>query len=420
MKFSITKIFLLSLMLVLLVVGCEEDPTSVGSELIPDGDQFEFITIDSNTGNFPQRIRRNYVVDTVNTGTAVRLILGRVDNMESVVLTRYIPVLTDSLSEEYLAGNLTVTDAWIEIEPHYFTVDLNKTDPFTKNFDFTVHEVNSGWTSNGMIADSLDILEYEPEDMAVTKTFYDSTANPYPDNPDSNFVMVKINKDMVKRWIDESEDLAVDKPNEGLLYKPTPGADIAWGWWSASFFNDITTLSYLYIEIENQNGVMDTLATIPRNDVHVVTGDDPQPAADQFYLQDGLVTRADYIMDLSSVPENVIINSATLELFVDTTKTVYSTRKADTISVAMYADTSANTFWSVGVQTLGRVGNHKYEGSVQEFVNLWLNRREGYPNHGVRFWLPDEQRALNSLVLYGSNAADSLKPRLTITYSKRK
>ena len=59
----------------------------------------------------------------------------------------------------------------------------------------------------------------------------------------------------------------------------------------------------------------------------------------------------------------------------------------------------------------------KYIGDIRQFVQRWI---DGEPNEGVELKFNDESRSASAISIFGSSHPNSsLRPRLTISYTKK-
>lgn len=159
----------------------------------------------------------------------------------------------------------------------------------------------------------------------------------------------------------------------------------------------------------------------PLVDIHVVTGS--VPTQNQFiYLQGGLVSRGFLSFDLSSLPKEIIVNSAKLELTVDTLKSFNGVPASDSIEVKALKDSVAKTFTSDSlIVSVLKKTNNIYSGEITWLIQRWLSSTIAGVNQGMQLSLADEVRSASRIVIHGSRSTDLLKrPRLKIVYMQKK
>ncbi|MEW6702278.1 MAG: hypothetical protein AB1298_06120, partial [Bacteroidota bacterium] len=189
--------------LVLILVSCNQDPTSVGADLIPDQDKIEFKEIDSYQTNIPQK--SSYFENKMLLGAASQLLLGKNSYSESSILFRYSIFLPDSLLTRFKNGELIVSNAWMEMIPRYALGDKSA------NFDFSVHQIRSGWGLIKFDRDSLSQLRYDAVDVSSGLVVRDT------------LVKFNLKPEVVYEWLKYKVDTNATK-NYGIILKPKPAA----------------------------------------------------------------------------------------------------------------------------------------------------------------------------------------------------
>ena len=151
--------------------------------------------------------------------------------------------------------------------------------------------------------------------------------------------------------------------------------------------------------------------------MHVPKGDIIPNSNENIILQSSLGIRGKMFFDLSLVPENIVVNKATLDLFIDQSNTEFGTKKADTIAVGFLTNLEKVTISTkIGKYSLKRTEN-KYSGDIRLFVQNWV---DGEDNEGMSIQLTDELRSVSHVGIYSSSCPiDSLKPKLTIYYTQK-
>ncbi len=398
------KNFFSALLLVIIYISCDDDPTSLGDDLLK-GDGAQFLIINSTEESFPQSMR-NYIDSddtTFNLGTSQYLLVGKESNLRVSTLIRFSNFLSDSIKDAIEENDLNILNAHVEIKPKFFLGDT------LAHFDFTVSEIISGWTSFGFNVDSLPALTKGASQIAFNKNLSSDTL--YTFDLDVN---------LVNKWFQSGAGDS-SLTNEGIILEPTPDSERIIGFKSNSLLNAPEDISALVVEVERPGQFVDTLRLNSLNDVHVVEGNEiPQDEDGNIYLQGGLPVRADFFMDLVAIPELIAINEATLEIFFDSTRSVYSSNPTDTLSVLIYSDSTAGVFFSRARLPLLRNqdGEAKYSGDILPALDLILNT-ETQNNEGFRISLGDDQRLVNRVALRGSNFADvNRRPKIIIKYTK--
>ena len=388
---------LFALALTLIFISCNQDPTSVGSNLIPAQDKIGFKQLDSYQTNLTQRT--SYFENKVKLGTANYVLLGKNSYAESSILLLYNIYLPDSLLARIKTGELIVTSATMNMIPRYTIGDKSA------YFDFSVYQIRSLWSEIGFDRDSLSQLNYDANDVKSGLTTTDTT------------ITFNLSTNVVSEWLQRKADSTSAPKNYGLFFKPKPSSQKILGF-RAIEVTSATNESLLHIILERPTtGYKDTVIVSPYEDVHVMTGSLP-PVSSNFYLEGSLTLQSKLFFDLTQLPKNIIISKATLSLNVDSTKTLDGSLQSDSVLVRVLADSSLNKYTRDSLVTtiVERKGNI-FSGDIAWMVQKWLN---GDANEGVILSLTDETTSAARISFYGSaDPNKSLRPKLNIIYLQK-
>lgn len=387
------------LLLSIIVISCNEEPTSIGSNLLPEDGKIQFKQLD--TKETPITQSSSFYEAKLKLGTAIYTVLGKNSFVESSILMQFAPAFTDSMITYYKNNKVKIKKAWMEMKPVY------KLGDESLNFNFSVHQIRKSWTSTGFDKDSIASLKYDSKDVSSSKVLNDS------------LLTFNIEPVVVEEWLKFRIDTSTAPKNYGLLFKPTASCQRFLGF-NAYGETESANLPTLKVEYE-QNTSVDTLSSTPYMDVHVVTGTLPQQSQ-YFYLQGGLSIRGFLYFDLSSLPKDIIVNSAKLELTIDTLKSLNGKPFSDSINVRALKDSITKAFSgdSLIVSVLKRNKNI-YTGEITWLVQKWVSSNDPKINQGIALSLTDEERSVARLSIYGSKASEIVnRPRLKIIYIQKK
>lgn len=382
-------------------ISCNEDPTSTGANLLPEDGKIQFKQFDSQEISIPQS-SATFNAD-VDLDQSYTLLLGKNSYAESVMLLNFPSLFTDSMITHYKNNQFKIRKTWMEMMPVY------KLGGESQTFDFNVHQIRSGWSSTGFDKDSLALLNYDAANVSFDKNITDS------------LITFKINNSVVDEMLKYQSDPATGSKSYGLYFKPTSNCERIIGFNSYDGYLDGEFLPVLKIEYELKTTTVDTIMVSPLVDIHVVTGSFPNQ--NQFiYLQGGMVLRGFLSFDLSSLPKDIIVNSAKLELSVDTLKSFNGTPASDSIEVKALKDSVAKTFTSDSlIVSVLKKTNNLFSGEITWLIQRWLSSTNADINQGMQLSLADEVRSASRIVLHGSRSSDLLKrPRLKIVYMQKK
>ncbi len=394
------KLLLLSLISGFLFISCDDDPSSTGLGLVTDKDKVQFAELDSYSAGMRQS--SDYFEGKQNLGSSELLILGKNSNSESVVLLHFSIFLTDSLKTQLNNHEAFVTKAWLQMTPNYTLGDVNN------NFDFTVHKINSQWSSVGFNKDSLlsGSFSFDPTNVLTSKTIDDTTFN------------FEVEPEVVQKWLEYHADTLNNPKYYGLLLKPAPGTQKFIGFNSLQS-SDSETRPLINVVMEKPSVYKDTISINPYMDLHVVTGDVPTNP-NRIILEGGLPIQGNLFFDLSSLTKDLIINKATLELTVDTLASFDGNPKSDSILARILKDSTAKSLTSDSLiaTVIKRTGN-VFSGDITWMVQRWIQGT--VENQGILLELYDEEFSAARISLYGTKEPEvSLRPRLKIIYVKKK
>ncbi|MGK9477177.1 hypothetical protein [Melioribacter sp. OK-6-Me] len=379
-----------------LLVSCNQDPTSVGYDLIKDDATLSFHQFDTDSVNV--RLNSYTFQRNLSLGVASKLLLGKNDKYEAQALLRYEFSLPDSVITLVKENNLNIAEASIYVKLKYYLG--GKSLPF----NFTVHRITSSWSTASFNTDSLNLLQYESRDIAYEKAIDDTS------------IAFKIDPSVVLEWIKFSVDSNSAEPNYGILIKPTHDTQRIVGFNAYQLFtdSDLPSLTIMY----GRNEVTDTLSTLPSMDLHAIKGE-PETSDNDIVLQGGLFNRGFLYFDLAVLPKNIIINKAELELYVDELKTFDGEPASDSIIVKVLGDSTKKTYTSDSTITtiLSRSGN-KFSGDIAWIVQKWISDTS-YTNQGLELYLADEKESLATIWIHGTHSVNAdTRPKLKITYLK--
>jgi hypothetical protein len=371
--------------------SCSDNPSSIGGGLLK-GDRLNVSEIDSFKDTLAQT--SSYFKRTFELGGAGGLLVGKAENVESSTLMNFYISLEDSIKSSLLADSIEVIGARIYLRRIYSFGNKNG------SYDITVHQIESGWTSAHFTADSLPMLSYDPSDISFNKTFSDTLDQ------------FDINNDLALSWLKYSADSVGN--NFGIYIKPSPGSQKIVGY--QALYSGILNVPSITIAFQRLGvAYTDTLTFIANSDVSVVTGNIPSVTQSSIIVQGGLAINAKLWFDVSRVPFNAVINSAILTLHFDSAKTIISDT-TNTILAGFLQDSSSLVADSSVLVTLNSVDN-SLTGSITTYVQRWVNTGT---NEGILLFARNEYSSVDLFTFMGSNAVDSLKPRLHIIYTTKK
>lgn len=381
--------------MIALFISCNDAPTSVGENIIPDQDKINFLKYDSFTEDTPQK---SYTYkQKLKLGSSAGTMLGKNSFAEYSILYKFWIAFDDSVLTKISSNQIVVNWARMSMIKTYSAGEING------NFDFSVHQIRNAWTENGFDDDSLTTLRYDNSDVSFGRSVSKDSV-----------VAFNLKPQVITDWLKVRKDTNLAR-NYGLLIKPTQGTNRVFGFDAVLQDGNSKNIA-IQFEIQRiAGGKKDTFTVAPFWDVHSSIGKNPS-SANHFFVQGSLVNRSIISFDLSKLPRNIILNKAILDLTVDPTFTYDGTPASDTLAVQILADSTSKklTIDSLYFAYLKRTKD-VYSGDIAWMVQRWIN---GEPNHGIKIALPDEEYSVARIAFYNSKQTNkALRPRLTLIYT---
>jgi hypothetical protein len=391
-------IFLITISALLLfsINSCSEDPTSIGANLVPHQDRINVNSIDSA---FFQKARY-YDTDTLALNSSAKVLLGKSDNVESTILMNFIMFLADSVSEAVLNDSLIIKSAVMEMQPIYTYGEES-----SNSFDFTLHEITSEWNSLSFGKNDLPGLVYNAEDVSTNRQFLGDS-----------LITLDFDKDLVLNWMNFSANEAYTDIN-GVYFKFTDETNKVVGFPAISPSYD-SVLTRLKVIIEVPSQFTDTLVIQVTSDAHVVLGELPTTSNQNIFVQGGIPVRSNIYFDISSIPNNAIINRAILKLSYDESETNLGSSDVGILRVIPLEDyeTSEINISYPGLSLFKDTTNTYYSGEITPIVQTWVSDA----NNGIQLYLIEEVETVNKLAIATENHPNKdFIPYLEIIYTSK-
>ncbi len=411
MKSIANTISLLILSSCLLLTGCSQTDSTVGSELTGGLTDPQEIIIDPTASAIFQSL--------ATTGSSPYLYVGHIQDYEARSLLKFNPVnvLPDSFAVDSISFKL-FSD----------TTYQNDGDPV----DIEVSFVNFGqeWAEIGVTWDTLDSLELDDPILSFTiSQTDDSVSFTIPDPFESEADRVFADS-LIHAW-----DAAggIDKTlhyNNGLYLQASSGSESLIRLCSAEYETLVRRpVLELYLTVYDTS---DTTGAYPLQDtVSFQAGGDAFVATDyvgitdstRLYLGNAIAHRTILFYDLEGILPSygIAVHRAEILLHADTS----SQFNIDKVNGCFYFSMEDTTwmldpvdapiaFGNVPVLSLYDEETATMTVKLNDLAYEWIR----YPgtNQGVMIRSFDEYLDLSRTVFYGINAPDSLKPKLRIVY----
>lgn len=376
----------------LLLYSCSDSPTDIGSDLL-NPDMINVIKLDSNQDSIPQSSKSHKKI--IPLGTSQRLLLGKFQNQTAYTLISFTFNLPDSIIKAIRNDSLEVIDNKGEMNLDYLLGEKSAA------FDYSIHEINSNWTSAGFTADSFSALNYSQIDLSSNKVETDTTLS------------FKINNNILKNWLKNEVDTALAQ-NKGVLLKPKPETNKIVGF--VAFDPDLSRDARIKVVVRKPGAYTDTLLAYVLSDVSFVIGDN-QLDSNYITIQSSLTYYGTLQFDLSSLKKGTIVNFAQLSLTLDTLKSKFGNNYFDQLNAYIITSADSLTVNETNVYPLKRIKD-KYVGDISGVVRYWVANN---PNYGILIKAGKENIGMEKFIIKGSSyPVYNDRPKLEIIYTKRK
>ncbi len=372
------------------ISSCSDAPTPIGVNLLGD-DYIGYKTVNSVDDSIGQT--STYYHETLSLGSSDMLLLGTAKDVEASTLIRFSTALGDSISLDINNNSINVTSAVIQLHRIYAFGDT------LAPFDFSVHKVNSEWTSN-FTEDSLAGLQYDAEDVSTQKEITDTITN------------ITISNELILEWLKAAADTNLPAQN-GIYLIPAQGLNHIIGYHALT--TDYTDYPTIYAVIEKPGVYTDTLIFYGTYDVSIVKGNLPSLSAENIAVRSGYAIFSRLFFNIPKLPNNAVINDAELTLNVDTLETVVGTNYYNAVDTYFSLDSTNRDSISSSYVTLTRVGS-QFTGSITGFVREWVKGN----NNGLILTTSSTLDGVELFAIKGSSSANlNDRPFLKITYTAK-
>ncbi len=378
----------------LVFYSCKDNPTLVGANLLKN-DYINVKQLDSYSDSLHQT--SSYYKKVIPLGASGTLLVGNAANVQASTLILYAISLPDSIITDLNNNAVNIVSSTIHLTPTYTFGDS------TASFDFSVHKVNSSWTSLGFDADSLPGLVYDQTDLSLNHQFSDT------------LVTVDVSNSTVTTWLKEVADSTYSS-DHGIYLMPNSNAKKVVGF--RAYTAGTTPGTSLHIVLQKPGAYSDTLIFYPLQDVSIVTGNLPTAVKGDMFIQSSVTINSKIWFDVSSIPKNALINNAELTLTRDSVSTITGNSYTNTLLVYLLAD-STNESLSDSTQILTLTGSGNiFQGNITPFIQSWVDKGN---NQGLLIKAASQISGLELFAIKNSSAANlSVRPRLQITYTINK
>lgn len=409
-SWHITLSLALLLTLVLLFNGCNDEPTEVGYSFIEDTiDLFPISSFDRTIFTGQKNLTRR--LNIFNGGA---LLVGRADSVHAFSFVRP-GAFTDTL------GNIQaqeIDSAFLTIHPiRYVFGDSSG----TKTFGFKAYRITRLFTNettwDSVYPGGLPQSQYFDQSKVISQ--YRASIE-LKDSMDA--IRLPLDKELVAEWLRMQADTNLAMQIYGLALIPDEDCNVVHQFSGQMLADAERNSPFFTFYITRENGDKDTTAEFSAIETSIVNA--PWPEEGTLTIQGAVMYNAQLMFDVSFLPDLASIHRAQLELTIDTARSVWGNNGPD---IAISADLGRDSVyypdqtelirnWSGYLDTL----DNKYIFSNIGFaLEIW-NRSDKAGSLIFRHSLfSDQYHETDRIVFYGLDAADDVKPKLTLIYSTR-
>lgn len=370
--------------------GCEEIPTDVGSGFISPDDTLNVRLLDSQADTIAL-LSSPYKKAFSNFITPF-LLVGKSNGVEASSLLRF-----NNLPANFAGANVTSAKLILKYSNYYYTDSLG-------TIDFNIHRLNQNYTFSTVTSDSISKSSYDPTPVG------NFSGNPV----DTATVVISLDNEMVKDWLEFAADPKYPVGNFGMIFVPNGNSNAIKGFVST---NGTVVAETPYVEIVIKGNDKDDTITLNTSESNFIAdGNLNDLMPDRITLQSGIAIQNFFRFDLSKLPENVIINEARLEMYLDTNSSYFfrTSERRFVANLITDSTTFADTITVINSQILG----DKYVLQFNPIAQFW--NAGIFANQGLALSNLSKRVNLDKFVFYSPTFSDvSKRPRLRITYTIR-
>lgn len=372
------------------MVGCSNKINQTGAWLVSS--DTALVPVYYNSIADSAKVTSTQVNTGLATGTSSELLLGKVPWTEADLLIRFSALDPVDSAQTILSTTVTLYRSSYLLE----AAGENYSSAM-----FAGYSMDTVWNSTTVTWDSVSALGYGTQNIITSSAVTDST------------VTLNLDSSIVRQWAIATQDTTV--PNNGFIIKPLNDQGIVSVYgpvWGVTGQIPICTVIYIKDNTLDTTVVSLSYAT----SVAQTSIESAAPQGPYAYVQGGTGEQANITFDLSHVPNYSIVNQAILTLRMDSTAQLPYTRvSADTLT-AYYTISAASNQVNSNYPVLGYPVGNVYTFNVTSIVQYMVDSQ----NNGFMIVQSNEMNSADLVFLYNGNAPDSLKPKLTITYTPTK
>ncbi len=370
------------------ITGCSNKINQTGSWLVASDSSM--VPTYFNSVKDSSRVTSQQVNVGLATGSSSSLILGKVPWTEADLLIEFIGLDSVADAQTIVSANVTFLRSPYLLQPAGANIHT---------LQLSGYALDTTWNGSTATWDTLNALGYGSQNI-VTSTQVTDTS-----------VVIQLDSAAVRGWA-----LAVSDSNYknfGFVIKPQNDEGVL-----SVYGPAYLTSGYIPVctVICMKNGLPDTVtsSTSYATSVAQTSIRTSAPAGPYRLVQAGTGEKTSISFDLSRIPKYSIVNSATLTLYTDTiSQKPYTVGYHSDSLEAFYVSDPTTWSFGTGYPATGIPSGDSCIFDVKLIVQHILNTQ----NYGFLISHYYNTDNVDTRFVYDENAPDSLKPRLTITYT---
>lgn len=382
-----TLIFILSVFLII-INGCEKNPSDLGLNYINSGDTLGTKIIDSQVDTILQ-VSSGFL-KYLNTYSSQYFLVGKYQGFESKTLLKFNDITNSYDSCTVISASLNFRYA-----NYFFKDSIGQTSFNIYALTDTVglSTVNFGTFNQSVIGNTV---------LAT-----------YSGNPvDTSQITIPFDNETVKQWIWKAANPNYAFSNNGVAITPNVNSNTIKGFFTSRNADSLKPFIKAIVSLNNK---IDTLVFNSSETVTLTNSGNITPPSDRIFIQSGVAYRSKFSFDLSKLGGKVSINDATIDFYLD--KTLSFSKMVENRLILAEITDSANL--TTGIEYLGSFADSlKYSFRITPTVQKW--NLGTLTNYGFMLYYVYDFQGLDQFYLYGINYNNlSLRPRIKIRYTPR-
>lgn len=369
--------------------SCENNPNDLGLSFIPSDDTTSVRFLDSETDSMT--ITYDNYRQYINTYLSDLLLVGNYQSYQSSFLLKFYQITQDYDSSEVLSASLK-----LRYSGYYFKDENGQTD-------FNIYNVVSDLNYSTITYDSVSSSDFGSK----------SVGNFSGVVPDSTYLELTIDNNIVRDWLNYSADTSYAVKNNGIAFLPNMSSSTIKGFYLIN--NNVEYIPTLTV-IVSKNGDIDTLKLNTSVGLFLSNAPPSVIPPERFLIQNGIGYKNILKFDLTKLPSNVIINNANLQFTLDNSESFISSGTDKRMVIGMVTDSTTkddSLFFDCYIQD-----SVLYNVNLNSVFQRWSSGV--MPNLGITIRNADQKENLDNFAIFSPLYSDPNKrPHLKITYTLR-